>query len=227
MALIERSYFRNPLTEYFKWLINKITYQLKYRGKYLRIGYKTTFANVTFGKYNWVNDNVILNNVTLGDFTYVSRNTVIGEARLGKFCSIGPDVKIAPGKHPTHTIVSTHPAIYSNPPYCEKNFSPIDQHNPYRHVEIGNDVWIGANSVIADGVNICDGAIIAANSLVTTNVDPYSIVRGVPATHVRYRFTVEEINFLTQIRWWDKDIDWLEKNASYMWDIKVFMKQFS
>ncbi len=227
MAFIDKSFFRNPLREYFSWLFNKINYHTKNRGSHLRIGYKTRLTNVKFGKYNWVNDNTVLHNVTVGDFTYFSANSVILEASFGKFCSIGPNVKVAPGKHPTHTIVSTHPAIYSNPPYYKKNFSATDKHNPYRHVEIGNDVWIGANAVIADGVKISDGAIVAANALVTKNVEAYSIVSGVPAMHVRYRFTEDEIAALLKERWWDNNIEWLEKNAVYLWDIKDFMQHFA
>jgi len=227
MILIDKSFFRNPITEYLKWLYNKISYQWAYRGQYLRIGYKTTLINVTFGHYNWVNDNTVLHNVSVGHFTYFSKNSEIAEASIGKFCSIGPNVKIAPGKHPTHTIVSTHPAIYSNPPYCQKNFSTDDKHKPERHVTIGNDVWVGANAVIGDGITIENGAIIAANSLVVKNVDAYSIVSGVPAKHVRYRFSDQEIAVLQATRWWDNDIEWLEKNAHFLWNISDFMAEFS
>ncbi len=227
MIFIDKSFLKNPISEYFKWLLTKIRYQWLYRRNHLRIGYKTTLINVKFGKYNWVNDNTTLHNVNVDDFTYFSRNSEIAEASFGKFCSIGPNVKIAPGKHPTHTIVSTHPAIYSNTQNLEKTFSSGEKYNPPRQVTIGNDVWIGANAVISDGVTISDGAIVAANTVVVKNIDPYSIVSGVPAVHVRYRFTEQEIAHLISSRWWDNDISWIEKNANYLWDIKDFMKQFS
>lgn len=223
-AYIDTSFFANPLTAYFKWLVKKAIYQIKYWGKHLRIGYKSIASNTRFGKYNWLTHDVIIQNSTLGDFTYVSNNSVILEAEIGKFCSIGPNVRIAPGKHPTHKIVSTHPAIYSNPSYCLKNFSIIDRHNPNRKVKIGNDVWICANVVVADGVTVGDGAIIAANSVVTKDVQPYSIVSGVPASHVRFRFEKDEIDFLMKSKWWEKDLLWLETNASYLWDIEDYVK---
>ena len=221
---IDPSFFRNPLSIYFKWLIKKAYYQTKYWGKHLRIGYKSFASNTVFGKYNWLVDNVFIQNSILGDFTYVSSNSVILEAQIGKFCSIGPNVKIAPGKHPTKIIVSTHPAIYSNPSYCLRNFSDVDQHNPYRKVKIGNDVWICANVIIGDGVIVGDGAIISANSVVTKNIEPYSIVSGNPAKHVRYRFTNDEIDCLLKNKWWEKDLLWLEKNAPFLWNIEEYVK---
>ncbi|MEO7212699.1 CatB-related O-acetyltransferase [Mucilaginibacter sp.] len=221
---IDTGFLSNPLLAYFKWLAGKIRYQTKYWGSHLRIGYKSRAINVVFGKYNWLAENAFVANSSLGDFSYVSDGTVILEAEIGKFCSIGPNVRIAPGKHPTRTIVSTHPAIYSNPPYCLKNFSPDDKHNPYRKVTIGNDVWICANAVISDGITIGDGAIIASNAVVTKNVDPYSIVGGIPARHIRYRFEPEEIQKLLATKWWDKDTEWLEKNAPLLWNVKDYME---
>jgi acetyltransferase-like isoleucine patch superfamily enzyme len=160
----------------------------------------------------------------LGDFSYFSDDCVILEATIGKFCSFGPNVRVAPGKHPTKTFVSTHPALFSNPPYCKKNFFDKDYHNPNRHVVIGNDVWICANVVIADGVKIGDGAIIAANAVVCTDVKPYTIVGGVPAKFIKNRFEVEEIKYLLDLQWWNKSLEWIEKHASMFLNINNFIK---
>ena len=219
-----KSYLANPMLEYFHWVKTKFKYERKYKESYLKIGYLTRLNNVQFGKYNWTSERAILENVQLGDFTYISSNSVILETTMGKFCSIGPNVQTAPGKHPTRAFVSTHPALFSNPDYCQKNFFDKDHHNPYRHVEIGNDVWICANAVIADGVKVGDGAIIGANSVVTSDVEPYSIIGGVPAKFIRFRFEKDEIEFLLRLKWWDKDLEWIEKNADLFLDIKKFIK---
>lgn len=181
--------------------------------------------NVQFGRFNWTGKQVSIENSTIGDFSYFSNGCVILEAEIGKFCSFGPNVSVAPGKHPTKTFVSTHPALFSNPSYCEKNFFDKDYHNPNRHVVIGNDVWICANVVIADGVHIADGCIVGANSVVTSNVEPYSIIGGVPAKLIRKRFEEHEINYLLKLKWWDKDIKWIEENASAFLDIKTFTEK--
>lgn len=221
---IDYGFFTNPLSEYLKWLIKKTYYQIKHWGKHLRIGYNSKISNSKFGRYNQIAKNVIMENSVFGDFTYVSDGSVILESEIGKFCSIGPNVRIAPGKHPTSKIVSTHPAIYSNTSAFPKNFSKIDQHAPYRKVKIGNDVWICANAVISDGLIIGDGAIIAANSVVTKNVEPYSVVGGVPAKHIKYRFEREQIACLLNNKWWEKDLSWLEENAVNLWDINDYYK---
>lgn len=79
-------------------------------------------------------------------------------------------------------------------------------------VKIGNDVWIGAGAVILDDVTIGDGAVIAANSVVTINVEPYNIVGGTPAKFIKKRFSDETIEKLLKFKWWEKDEIWLKNN---------------
>ncbi len=215
-----KSYLESPMLEYLTWIKTRLHYEKKYEK--LRLGYMTKVNNVIFGKYNWTSRYVFLDNVILGDFSYVSEYSVILEATIGRFCSIGPNVRVAPGKHPTNTFVSTHPALFSNPDYCPLNFFDKDYHNPSRHVTIGNDVWICANAVIADGVTIGDGAIILSNAVVAKDVEPYTIVGGVPARFVRKRFEDAEIQFLMQSKWWNNDIEWIKKNAKSFLNIKDF-----
>ncbi len=221
---MDRSYLQNPMSTYFQWMKTKLTYQWKYRAGHLRIGYMSSIRNVKFGRYNWTGERVHIENSTIGDFTYFSNNCVILEASIGKFCSFGPNILVAPGKHPTRKFVSTHPALFSNPTYCLKNFFDKDHHNPDRHVIIGNDVWICANVVIADGVKIGDGVVVGANSVVTKDIEPYSIVGGIPAKFIRKRFDQESVDILLKTKWWDKDLSWIEKHKENFLDINTFIK---
>lgn len=77
---------------------------------------------------------------------------------------------------------------------------------------IGNDVWIGENVTILPGVHIGDGAIIGANSVVSKDVKPYSIVAGNPIKEIKKRFNDEQIKILENIKWWDWDIDKILNN---------------
>lgn len=87
----------------------------------------------------------------------------------------------------------------------------------------GNDVWIGANCIILDGLTIDDGAVIAAGAVVTKNVPPYAIVGGNPARIIKYRFTPEQIRALLEIKWWDFTGDKLDKLDVWHGDIDGFI----
>ena len=76
-----------------------------------------------------------------------------------------------------------------------------------KSVVIGNDVWIGQNATVLPGVHIGDGAIIGANSVVGSDVPPYTIVAGNPARKIRSRFDNELTELLLKFSWWDKSVD--------------------
>lgn len=226
MDYFDKTFFLNPFLEYVQWISCKLFYQLKNWGKHLRIGYLSKISRTIFGKFNLIGRNVIIINSIVGDFTYIAENTNINGTTIGKFCSIGPNIRIAPGKHPTSVFVSTHPSLYSNPSNLMHNFVRETVFNYKRSVSIGNDVWIGGNVVIVDGITIGDGAIIAANSVVTNDVEPYAIMGGVPAKFIKKRFKDHEINFLLDFKWWDKSEQFIQNNIALWWSIEDFMEKF-
>jgi acetyltransferase-like isoleucine patch superfamily enzyme len=167
----------------------------------------------SFSQNTNINSNVhilekcIINNSEIKSYTYVGKNCLIQNTRIGKFCSIANDVSIGLGNHPLD-FFSTSPLFYrkSNPLKIEL-VSENSNFEEYKQITIGNDVWIGANSIILDGVEIGDGSIIAANSVVTKNVKPYSIVGGVPAKVIKYRFSEEKIRELKNLKWWELSLN--------------------
>ena len=76
---------------------------------------------------------------------------------------------------------------------------------------IGNDVWIGQNATILPGVHIGDGAIIGLNSVVSSNIPPYTIAAGNPARVIRKRFDDELIDLLLKLKWWDKTVNEIQR----------------
>ena len=122
-------------------------------------------------------------------------------AEIGKFCSIASGTKIGIAGHPSN-LLSTNSIFY-----LEKSLNPKlkneIKYNPYSKITIGNDVWIGEKCLIMPGVNIGNGAIIAAHAVVTKDVPPYAIVGGVPAKVIKYRFSNDIIEKLQKICWWD------------------------
>ncbi len=139
-----------------------------------------------------------------GDHSY-GKPRIIGsqfaKLSIGKFCSIGQDVDIVLANHRMN-LVSTYPFNMFSARWPTASGSRPD-HVARGNVVIGNDVWIGAKAVILTGVQIADGAVVGAASVVRTNVPPYAIVAGAPAKIVGFRFPAEIVEQLLRIRWWD------------------------
>ncbi len=120
---------------------------------------------------------------------------------IGRYCSIAKTAFAANINHPMN-YKSMH-GFFFNPVlgYCgsEMRYNPL---------EIGNDVWLGHNSIIMPHVNsIADGAVVAAGAVVNKNIPPYAVVVGNPARVVRYRFSKETIERLLSEKWWEKSLD--------------------
>lgn len=121
---------------------------------------------------------------------------------IGNFCSIAGNVNIYLGGNHRPDWVTTYPFGHIN----QSKFNMFDGagHPATKgNITIGNDVWVGDNVTIMSGVTIGDGAIIANNSHVVKDVEPYSIVGGNPAKLIKLRFTQDQINKLLEIKWWN------------------------
>jgi len=159
----------------------------------------------------------------IGRYTYIGHDSTFQFSTVGRFCSVGPYVLCGLGQHPIESFASTCPTFYRNPAPCLTILEETTFPEEYTPVHIGNDVWIGARSIIVDGARIGDGAVVAAGAVVTKDVPPYAIVAGVPAKIIRYRFSEDTINKLLTIKWWDRDIEWLKSHIELFSDIKKFI----
>lgn len=158
---------------------------------------------------------------TIGRYTYLSKNCWIINADIGSFCSIASNVMIGGGKHPLNHV-STSPVFYSKRNILKTCFAEAD-FEEYSKTSIGNDVWIGTNAFIKGGVNIGDGAVIGAYSVVTKNVEPYSIVGGNPGKLIRKRFDDMTIERLQKSQWWNYSINTLMENAVHFKNVEEFL----
>lgn len=165
----------------------------------------------------------------IGRCTYFNTGAMLHHAIIGRYSSIGSNVKIINGRHPTSVFVSTFPAFFSTAKQAGFTYVNRDKYDEYLcirgrySVEVGNDVWIGSDVRIMGGLSIGDGAIIAAGAVVVKNVPPYAIVGGVPAHIIRYRFTDNQICSLLKFKWWEKSEDWIRAHAEDFDNIDGFL----
>ena len=152
---------------------------------------------MTFGKYTYGEPKII-------DF---GSNATL---KVGNFCSIAGSVKIYLGGNHRTDWVTTYPFGHINNNIFN-NFNGVGHPSTKGDVIIGNDVWICDNVTIMSGVTIGDGAVIANSSLVVKNVEPYSVIGGIPAKLIKYRFTPEQIEKLLEIKWWYWDDEKINK----------------
>lgn len=137
---------------------------------------------------------------------------------IGKFCQIAAGVRfIMNGSNHAMNGVSTYPfKVFGG----RWNKASLDVRSKGDTI-IGNDVWIGNNATIMQGIKIGDGAIIGTNSLVTKEVDPYTIVGGNPAREIRKRFDDETIKFLLELKWWDWDVQKITDQLDLITDTNI------
>lgn len=175
-------------------------------------------------------------NIEVGDFTIYNdfvndprdfeKNNVlyhypINHDRLiiGKFCSIACGAKFI-FSCANHTLKSL--STYTFPLFFEEWDLPksdvVSAWDNKGDIVIGNDVWIGYDAIIMAGVAIGDGAIIGTRAVVTKDVEPYSIVGGVPAKEIRKRFSTDIIARLQELQWWNWDADIIRNSIKAIQD---------
>jgi len=185
--------------------------------------------HIKVGKHTYgVHENKVFWYVSAYDY---KGNYFLPNLIVGSYCSVGTRVKFYLGGNHRHDWISSYPfhvkSIHNN------TFKSLpDKIKGYPHtngdINIGNDVWIGEGVTVMSGVKIGDGAVIATNSTVVKDVEPYSITGGHPAKHIKYRFSDDVIKKLLEIKWWNMEENKLDKLIPYMVsnDIDLFFKKY-
>lgn len=173
--------------------------------------------------------NIIKNpNIIVGDYTYYDdpddiynfeKNVLyhfdfVGDKLIiGKFCQIASGVRfIMNGGNHYLGGYSSFPFVIFKSMWPQVPFVSTNKGDTV----IGNDVWFGNSVTVMPGVQIGDGAIIATNSVVTKDIEPYSIIGGNPAQLIRKRFDQDTISFLLGLKWWDWPIEKISENVLYI-----------
>lgn len=178
-------------------------------GDNLIVGENSFIQNSSLENHVQINRSNMIINSSIGTYSYTGMNTVIKHTSVGKFCSISWNVSAAGGGH-NYKAISPHPFTHLTSFGIVTERADIET----KTITIGNDVWIGMNSCILQGIKIGDGAVVGAGSVVTKDVPPYAIVVGNPARIFKYRFDSEVIKKLLNLQWWDLPIKVIQKNIS-------------
>jgi len=194
------------MREKIKFILRKFFYRMyDYKGKAKVSTWVRGLKNIEFEGENLMPEFCVASgNVKLGyRSTLGVHNFLFGDIEIGRYCQIGGYAAFHGTNHPMNNLTTfINQSLFVGELKSLKNESQII---------LGNDVWVGHGVIILSGVMIGDGAILAAGSVITKNVEPYTIVAGNPAKPIRKRFSEKVISELLVLKWWDKEDNELEK----------------
>jgi hypothetical protein len=161
------------------------------------------------------------------DYSYDAGDVSIIYSEVGKFCSIASHVRINPGNHPMNRVMQHH-ATYRRVQFGfhKEDDTEVFEWRRAARCRIGHDVWIGHGATIMAGVSVGTGAVVGAGAVVTKNVEPYTVVGGVPARPIRDRFPKAIADRLLACAWWDWDRKTLEERFLDFSDLDVFLEKY-
>ncbi|MEG1644405.1 MAG: CatB-related O-acetyltransferase [Alistipes sp.] len=203
--------------------------RIQLRKNTIWIAHRARFNRHTiFEGYNKVHNFACVSGSCVGKYSYIGEHSYLPNCKIGRYCSIASDVMVVTETHPSYNFVSTHPAFFSLGKQCGMTYvnrQSFDEHLSIdnKSIIIENDVWIGCKVTIRGGVRIGNGAIVGMGAVVTKDVLPYSIVGGVPAKIIKFRFTEEQIKWLQAFEWWNKSDEWIKTNSSKFTSIDSFI----
>ncbi len=169
-------------------------------------------VNSHFGRFVEIGVGTRLAQVVMGDYSYCDRMCDLANVEVGKFANIASFVRIGATDHPIEKA-SLHHFLYRSASYWEDEPDDADwfERRASRVARIGHDTWIGHGAMIKPEVTVGNGAIVASGTVVTKDVEPYTIVGGNTAKLIRRRFPEAIAEAMEELAWWDWGHDTLQK----------------
>ncbi|RZK38530.1 MAG: hypothetical protein EOO90_22035 [Pedobacter sp.] len=194
-------------------------------GDYVTIGNDTIIQESSLAGNISINRRNFIHRSKIGHFCYTGIGTSLRSVDIGNFCSISWGVSVGGGNHP-HDKVTT--STLSRFHFLDQGYrgelsanALQDTYKAQQSCKIGNDVLISSNVIILRDVVIGNGAIIGAGAVVTKDVEPYSIVAGVPSKKLKMRFEDNIIAELEEIQWWNWPLSLIRENLKLIYSSKV------
>ena len=180
-------------------------------------GRRDNLKRYWFAKYK----NLIVGKYTYG-YEFIENKSL---KSIGAFCSIAHGTVIVPNDHRMDWVTTSPILAVKDFGFTDRDLNMEYCPSEKREVIIGNDVWIGANCIIFEGVKIGDGAVIAAGSIIRHDVPPYAVVVSVDKI-IKYRFSKDVIDKLLKIQWWNWPDDKIKENLNLLYNPEKFVEKF-
>ncbi len=187
-------------------------------------------ANVVdsqLGAWTELLEGVTMLETNFGDYSYSMQHSQITYCDIGKFANIASFVRLHPTNHPMERPTMHHFTYRAAMFEMGEDDPEIFALRRSQRVVVGHDVWIGHNATIMPSVKIGNGAVVGSGAIVTHDVEPFTIVVGVPARMLRYRFKPSISDQLEAIAWWDWDHETLkERLPDFQGNIEAFLEKY-
>ncbi len=168
-----------------------------------------------------------LTHSAIDDFTYLMERVQLDYTTVGKFGSVASDARLGPPNHPIERPTAHHITYRADVYDLGEADDSVFEWRADQPIEVGHDVWIGHGATVLPGVTISNGAVVGAGAVVADDVDPYTVVVGVPAAPIRRRFSAETAARIEATEWWDWDRETLAERLTAFRDLETFLDRYS
>lgn len=180
-------------------------------------------ADSEIGDWTEFREGVRVAHSAIDDYTYLMERVQVDYTHVGKFGNIAADVRLGATNHPLDRPTAHHFTYRAGMYDLGDDDESVFEWRADQPVEIGHDVWIGHGAIVLPGVTIGNGAAVGAGAVVADDVDPYTVVAGVPAEPIRRRFPEDVAARVEATEWWDWDHDTLRERLDSFRDLETFL----
>jgi len=182
-------------------------------------------SDSTLGRWTEVRSHSRLHGSELGDYSYLMERVQMDHAAIGKFGNVASDVRLGPTNHPIDRPTAHHFTYRAGMYDLGEDDDEVFNWRASQPVTVGHDVWIGHGATVLPGIEIGNGAVVGAGAIVTDDVEPYTVVVGVPAEPVRRRFPPEIAKRLEATKWWDWEHETLAERLEDFRNLDSFLRK--
>ena len=180
------------------------------------------------GRWTEVREDCRLQESELGDYSYLMERVQLDYSHVGKFANVASHARLGATNHPIHRPTAHHftyrPAMYD---LADEDDEFVFEWRADQPVAVGHDTWIGHSATVLPGVSVGNGAVVAAGAVVTHDVEPYTVVAGVPAEPIDRRFSPEIAARLEATEWWHWEHETLGERLAEFRDLDAFLEAYA